>query len=321
MIERQVFGERPVFCISAGKRGTGKTTVATMIALALTGKRASAAAWSPIPEERRKAIFAALLQSVAMIVWDNIKLGTAISCPTLEKVSTGQELEDRVLGELRNERASCATIQVFTGNNIALKGDMASRGLNIRLTADRPDPENREFTHPDPFEWTLAHRGEIIKALYTILLGNPRFSPAVSRRGPKTRFKQWWHLVGAPIEHAARLAKPGSDIDFGKMFHNTEGDDEDSVTLAEVLGILDDLSGITKPFVAKAVLPWLDDETHKGEALRDWFARRDGAKPSSKSIGKRLGDHKELPVWAENRRGFDFVCNEGPSHQSTAIRG
>src|SRR5258706_8353566 len=115
-----------------------------MIALALTGKRAAAAAWSPKEEERRKAVFAALLQSVPMIVWDNIKLGSAISCPTIEKALTSSEIEDRVLGESRNERASCATIQVFTGNNISPKGDMASRSLNIQLDTDRPDPENRK---------------------------------------------------------------------------------------------------------------------------------------------------------------------------------
>ena len=269
VLERQLLSERPAFFVTAGKRGCGKTTAATMIALAITGKRAAAAAWSPNEEERRKAVFAALLQSMPMIVWDNIKLGTAVSCPTIEKTLTAPELEDRVLGASRNERASCATIQIFTGNNVAAKGDMASRSLNIRLNADRPDPENRKFKHSDPFEWTLAHRGEIIRALYTILLGNPRFKQVPKEReAAKTRFKQWWHLVGAPVEHAARLVveeakkegkdTAGMDVDFSKLFLDTEAADEDSATLAEVLDILGTGVGFGASFRASDVSGWLE---------------------------------------------------------------
>jgi hypothetical protein len=69
---------------------------------------------------------------------------------------------------------------MFTGNNIAPKGDLASRSLQVRLDIDRIDPENRDFRHPDPTGWTRANRGKILRALYVILLGNPTLdlSPA-----------------------------------------------------------------------------------------------------------------------------------------------
>ena len=333
VLERQLFGERPAFFITAGKRGCGKTTAATMIALALTGKRAAAAAWSPNEEERRKSVFAALLQGVSLIIWDNIQLGTAVSCATIEKVLTGAELEDRVLGESRNERVSCAAIQVFTGNNIAPKGDMASRSLNVRLTADRPDPENRRFKHPDPFEWTLAHRGEIVKALYTVLLGNPRFKqPAKRRPAAKTRFKQWWHLVGAPIEHAAGLVKgatgggdaTGMDIDFGKLFLDTEAGDEESATLAEVLDILGTGIGFDTAFKALDVLGWLDLGTEDAKnTLKDFFipreARRDAKfKPSTRSIGRRLMDNIDAPVWIDENTTLT-LHGEMDRHDKTMV--
>jgi len=299
ILERQLFNERPAFFITAGKRGTGKTTAATMIALALLGKRAAAAAWSPKEEERRKAVFAALLQSMPLIVWDNIKLGSAISCPTIEKVLTSPELEDRVLGESRGERASCATIQVFTGNNISAKGDMASRSLNIRLTTDRPDPENRPFKHADPFAWTLAHRGKIIEALYTILLGNPRFSqPPKERQIEKTRFKPWWHLVGAPIEYAAGLA--GEAVDFGQAFHDTESEDEDAISVAEVLAIFLKMGSLA-PFYAADVVTWLGHGTENALTLKSFFVEREGVIPSSRSIGKKLKTMVDNPVWADEK--------------------
>jgi hypothetical protein len=46
--------------------------------------------------------------------------------------------------------------------------------MMIALDVNRPDPENREFEHSDPIGWTVAHRGEILCALYTVVLGNPR---------------------------------------------------------------------------------------------------------------------------------------------------
>ena len=50
------------------------------------------------------------------------------------------------------------------------------------LQVDRPDPENRHFTHADPVAWTLEHRGAILQALfYTILLANPQLKRAGRR--------------------------------------------------------------------------------------------------------------------------------------------
>ncbi len=83
------------------------------------------------------------------------------------------------------------TINFFTGNNIAARGDLASRSLQVRLEVDRPDPENRPFDHADPIAWTDNYRGTILRALYTILLGNPRLR-ATTPSAPETRFKAWW---------------------------------------------------------------------------------------------------------------------------------
>ena len=119
--------------------------------------------------------------------------------------------DDRKLGVNEAIATSAATIHFFTGNNIGPRGDLASRSLQIRLEVDRPDPENREFKHSDPIDWTDAKRGQILAALYTILLGNPRRDPNNKHLGLRqTRFKEWWDLVGSAIEHAAKLAKKQS---------------------------------------------------------------------------------------------------------------
>jgi hypothetical protein len=206
VIERTMLPERPVWTVTGGRRGVGKTTLLSMIIMAVMGVRPSAAAWSFSEEERRKALMAYLLSGIPAIVWDNIKRGVEFKCPHIEKACTAASYSDRKLGETEILDAPAHTIMFFTGNNIRADGDLSSRNLTIRLDTDRADPENREVKHTDPIGWTEANRGEILRALYTVLLGNPRNSE------PETRFKGWWHLVGSAVEHAA--AQMGEALRF-----------------------------------------------------------------------------------------------------------
>jgi hypothetical protein len=250
ILERVLLPERPAFFVTAGQRG-GKTTTLQMLFLATTGYHAPAAAWSTSEEERRKALFSYLSEGVAAVVWDNIPRGALISCPSIEKCLTALLYSDRVLGETGIRTVPAATVMLFTGNNIAPRGDLASRSLHVRLAVDRPDPENRPYTHPDPIGWTINHRANILCALYTILLGNPRLR-VINPPPAETRFKTWWHLVGSAVEHAAKLAAeevewfvadkhptcPATKVSFKAMFLAGEKDEEQTSSLAVVLDLL-----------------------------------------------------------------------------------
>ena len=90
-----------------------------------------------------------------------------------------------------------------------------------------------------------------LAALYTILLGNPRFRSG--RRTPaKTRFKDWYHLVGAAVEHAAKQHSVFAEglavdtdpacnpvpLDFAERFLSGETGEEQTTSVAAVLSIL-----------------------------------------------------------------------------------
>jgi hypothetical protein len=173
IIERSLLPDRPTFWVTAGRRGGGKTTTLIMLLMAVTGVRPPAAAWSPNEEERRKALLAYLLEALPAILWDNIPKGSQISCPHIEKSCTSLMYSDRKLGVSETIATSAATIHLFTGNNIGPRGDLASRSLQTRLEVDRHDPENREFKHADPIDWTETHRARILVALYTIAMCQP----------------------------------------------------------------------------------------------------------------------------------------------------
>src|SRR5262245_22702028 len=217
LIERSLLPDRPCFFITAGRRGNGKTTTIIMLIMAVTGLRPAAATWSSNEEERRKALLSYFLSGVPYILWDNIPRGAQISCPHIERSCTSAYYSDRKLGVSEMVATAASTIHQFTGNNIGAKGDLASRSLHIRLDADRVDPENRMFKHPDPVGWTENHRAEILGALYTVLLGNPQLKAPRDAAG-KTRFKMWWRLVGSAVENMLT----GQELDFQKLFVTQE---------------------------------------------------------------------------------------------------
>jgi hypothetical protein len=238
-LERHLLGERPVFFITAGRRGSGKTTTIQMIQIAVTGRKAACATWSVLQEERRKRIFSALLENPESILFDNIPRGHTIGDKDLEMICTAETMTDRVLGVSRDAEVSCAAILVFTGNNIGPRGDLASRALCVELTADRVDPENREFEHNDPVAWTEANRLPILRAMYTILLGNPKLKEP--RDTPsETRFKTWHRLVGSAIEHASKLVVGEANaVEFSRVFiAQEEESDEETGGLVDLLRMI-----------------------------------------------------------------------------------
>ena len=228
-----VLPEKPVFCVKAPQRGSGKTTLVNMIVRPITRRSAVAASWSVNEEERRKAFFAVAREGHGILMIDNIPRGTVIRDATIERFATSAEVRDRVLGESRTE-AVRSPVVVLTGNALQMGGDSGSRTLTIELTADRPDPENREFKHPDILGWCDRNRAQILKAALTILLGNPTLRSRTAKI--ETRFKAWFVLVGSAVEHAAALAgMPARMVD---LFAQSEGEDDTVSVLVELLALL-----------------------------------------------------------------------------------
>jgi hypothetical protein len=181
------------------------------------------------------------------------------------------------------------------------RGDLASRALHVRLEVDRVDPENREFKHFDPIHWTDCHRLEILKALFTILLGNPTLDKPRNAQ-MHTRFKLWWRLIGSAIEHAAKQA--GKEIDFRHLFKEAEEDDEDSASLAEVLVILTNKWPLEN-FKATDVAEMMNKSMGGPETdmLRSFFCPRlaAGQNVSAIAIGRKLKSHSGEPVQSGER--------------------
>jgi hypothetical protein len=281
IIERTELPKRVAYSLTAGQAASGKTTAINMVSVGVLGVLAAAAAWSQSPEERRKSVFACLSGAPPLVVWDNIPNGMSISCPTIEASLTSAQISDRVLGESDWRTVPATTIHCFTGNNIFTKGDLASRDLSIRLNVDRLDPENRPFKHADPIAWTLMNRGAILRALYVVMLGNPRLRDGSNLDSAETRFKEWHHLIGSAVENGAKLCaerdENASAISFKDMFFKIRTGEEQGADRAVLLTML--IATWPKGFSSSELSDFLDDyssralphcvESRKGLFTRD----------------------------------------------------
>ena len=177
MIQRIALDQRPAFFIVAGQSGGGKTTLASMITTAALGRRPAAAAWASNEDERRKALLSHLRVGAASIVWDNIPRGAVIQCPHLERALTSAEYTDRVLGVSEQLTVPSLTVMLFTGNNIAPAGDMASRSLVCSLDVTRPDPENRSFRPPGSHRLDGCESSAVDACVLHVAALEPLFAP------------------------------------------------------------------------------------------------------------------------------------------------
>ena len=325
LLQRALLPERPAFFVTAGQRGGGKTTLVHMIMVAILGRRAAAASWSDHTEERKKALFSYLRQSLAALVWDNIARGATISCPHIEAALTASEISDRVLGVSRVETVPSSTIQIFTGNSIAPRGDMASRSFLLPLNVNRPDPENRTFAHADPLAWTQANRARILRALYTILIGGALQRP--QHQVAKTRFKIWWGLIGWPVEYAADLV--GIDVDCTELLRAGEFGEEEASAASRALTIMkeywDDRSFTTRNVVLELadLNSLVEDRAARAEALSDALGELVGKaleKPTARSIGKLFQKHlTNRPAWIDDGNAV-AVLRKIPGHDANKYR-
>ena len=313
LLQRALLPERPAFFVTAGQRGGGKTTLISMVIAAVLGRRPAAAAWSDNAEERRKALFSYLRQGVATLIWDNIPRGANISCAHIEAALTAPEISDRVLGVSDFETVPATTVQIFTGNSIMPRGDMASRSFVVSLNVDRPDPENRSFTHADPLAWTQANREKILRALYTILLGGVLQRP--QGQVAKTRFKAWWGLIGWPVEYAAGLL--GISVDCTELLRAGEAGEEEASATSRVLAILKNRwegKTFTTPDVVKELAKATalnEDGAERATELADALGELIGKAlehPTARSIGKLFQKYlTNRPAWIDDGNGVAIL--------------
>lgn len=194
-------GPTPLFLVTSSTPGTGKSLLVDLVSIIATGHGASRFAPPRREEEIRKALTSLVLESPRIVLIDNVD--RPIGGPSLDAAITSDELSpwtDRLLGSSSIVRAPFVCSWFATGNNMAIKGDLARRSIVVRMEANLERPEERGgFIHPDVKAWAIQRRNALVRAVLTIAraywcAGRPR--PQIPKMGS---FEAWSEWVRHPL--------------------------------------------------------------------------------------------------------------------------
>jgi hypothetical protein len=161
-------GPSPLNLIDANIRGAGKSLLADVCNMIVTGRPAARMSYTRNEDELRKAITSLALSGAQVVLIDNIRgfLGDA----TLDRALTATTWQDRLLGGNVAVELPLNVTWYATGNNVTLTADTVRRCLHIRLESPEEHPEVRSgFRHPRLLEWVSQERGKILPAALTLL--------------------------------------------------------------------------------------------------------------------------------------------------------
>jgi hypothetical protein len=199
-VRRLVDGPTPLHLLDAPTEGTGKTLLATVIALVSTGREIEAIAEASNDEEWRKRITAFLADGATVVLLDN--LNRTLDSGALASVLTSRTWKDRLLGFSKTGTFPNTAVWIASGNNTTLSRELIRRTVWCRLDAGSDAPwERTEFRHPNLIAWTKDNRGQLVWAALTlcqawVAAGRPRGSQTLGM------FESWAEVMGGILDVA-----------------------------------------------------------------------------------------------------------------------
>lgn len=201
----------PLFLFDANTRGAGKSLLADLISLIVTGTEATRFTAPINDEEARKRITALVEAADRIVLIDNI--AGRFGSPSLDAALTGTVWKDRRLGHTALVEAPLRMTWLASGNNVILGADTARRVCHIRLESPLEHPEDRQgFRYPNIRQHVTEKRSRLIAAALTILRAYVVAGRPDMKLKPWGSFEGWSGLVRNAIVFAG-LADPGETRD------------------------------------------------------------------------------------------------------------
>jgi hypothetical protein len=186
----------PLFLFDANTRGAGKSLLADLIAILVTGRHMFRVSLPETEDEARKMLISAAIAGDQLMFFDETR---TIQGRALNAVLTGRLIKDRVLGESKMVDALFKATAYASGNNVLVKGDSARRVILSRLETPDEHPEDRsKFKHHNVKGWALEHRPRLVRACLTILRAY-HLAGRPAQRSPLGSFEGWSRAVRDPL--------------------------------------------------------------------------------------------------------------------------
>lgn len=291
-VERPVLPTCPGLGFDAPVQGSGKTLLASALAVLATGQPPEV--WPHTgerDEETRKRLTTALAAGERVIIWDNV-VGMFDSA-SLASALTAPVYRDRLLKT--NTAVSVPNRALFcvTGNNIVLAGDLPRRFLICRIDPRTEKPFARRFPF-DPVERVQRQRQRLAAAACTVIRGwlsSTDYRNGIRAPGSTASFERWDDVVRQTVAWVARR-DPQRWCDPMDALTGATVADPEHEGLGDLLEALF-AAFEHRPFMAREVFQRVEGYS-RDTALAEAIAGLLGSEPrSAKQVGRLLLNRRD----------------------------
>lgn len=199
-IRQVVDGPTPLHVIEAPTPGTGKSKLCNLVSIVFTGNPCEACTLPGDDDNIRKTITSQLMKAKPIVLFDNVPPNKRLDSPAIASLLTTVTWEDRLLGTNKAPVLKNNVTWLLTANNPQFSMEIARRCIRIRLDAKIDQPWRRKgFKHEYVESWALENRGQLVKAILTLIQawvaeGQPM---AAKRLGT---YEKWSSVIGGILE-------------------------------------------------------------------------------------------------------------------------
>jgi hypothetical protein len=302
----------PLFLFDANVRGSGKSLLADINSLIVTGREATRLTAPQNDEECRKRITALVNDSDRIVLLDNI--AGQFGSSALDSALTGTVWKDRRLGHTELIEAPLRMTWYGSGNNVILAADTARRVCHIRLESPLENPEDRDgFKYPDIRKHVRQHRPALLAAALTVLRG------FIAAKCPDQRLKSWgsfegWSdLVRASIVWCG-LADPGETRTELRLTADSEAGSLRQMLMA-VAHVDQEQHGLRTSDMLKIATAcdhaYAADEVEIMRDAIETFCGRQIKKTNSQHLGNKLSHFRNRVI---DQMAFDCTVKRGSNY-------
>jgi hypothetical protein len=194
-------GPCPLFLFDANVAGAGKSLLADLVAVIVTGRHMPRASYPDREEEMEKVLLSILMSGDRHVLFDNVASGGRIGGKALDSALTARTMKGRILGRSEwTPELSLDCVFFATGNNLGVRGDAVRRIIPCRLESPLERPEERSgFVHDDILSYARSVRASLLTSSLTILRGFYSSGKPRQNIDPMGSYGEWSDLIRSAI--------------------------------------------------------------------------------------------------------------------------
>lgn len=280
LLAKSFVGKTPVFIITGNGKNTGKTTLAHLPYLALTGQEPFAEGDFPLDgAEQAKWMTSALMVNRGLTLLDNLRAGSEVRGDALAKALTSDRWSARRLGS-NDSHISLPVLTVFaaTGNQVRAGEDTRRRACTIKLEY-AGNAAKRTFNR-SLYQHVLQSRSAIVSALLTIMAAWMEAGQPDPEGRLLNGFEKWHRTIGGALHFA------GVKGFMERLEEELDASDSDDDVWLEHLGWIEKAFGKSS-FTIKEIYDALLDDAEFDEGSRPMPPNLDLHR--SGNVAQRLG--------------------------------